>query len=204
MQAMLMVRTHLRDVVVDVLRVGVVVLRQLLLVQVLLLFRRENCWANSEETMEENFGTTDQAEAHAKSQKTAGVGNVRRLRDLLVLLEPLGVRVLDEDVEHDLESILSNSFNDYSSKKLVHFTNVRDFITFVEQSSFQVWSSLKQVFVMFSPDFLERIPGWPPQRGMHGKYSLECVAAEYPNNCFCKIYPGRAWKSDENITKLIR
>ena len=88
--------------------------------------------------MEENFGTTDQAEAHAKSQETAGVGNVRRLRDLLVLLEPLGVRVLDEDVEHDLESILQNSFNDYSSTKLDHFSNESDLITFVERSSFQV------------------------------------------------------------------
>ena len=34
-------------------------------------------------------------------QDTTGVGNVRRLRDLLVLLESLGIGILDEDVEHD-------------------------------------------------------------------------------------------------------
>ena len=51
--------------------------------------------------MEDDLGGADQGEAHAETQQTSTVGNVRRLGDLLVLLEALGVRVLDEDVEHD-------------------------------------------------------------------------------------------------------
>jgi hypothetical protein len=56
---------------------------------------------DSEEAVEEDLCAADEAEAHAEAEQTAGVGDVRRLRDLLVLLEPLGVRILDEDVEHD-------------------------------------------------------------------------------------------------------
>ena len=51
--------------------------------------------------MVENLRGRDEGEAHAKPQQATGVGDIGRLSDLLILHEPLGVRVLDEDVEHD-------------------------------------------------------------------------------------------------------
>ena len=82
--------------------VMVVVLRKLLLVvQVLLLLAGKDGRTDAEEAVEEDLGAADEAEAHAEAKQTSGVGNVRRLRDLLILLEPLGVRILDEDIEHD-------------------------------------------------------------------------------------------------------
>ena len=51
--------------------------------------------------MVENLRGRDEGKAHAEPQQAAGVGDVGRLGDLLVLHEPLGVGILDEDVEHD-------------------------------------------------------------------------------------------------------
>ena len=51
--------------------------------------------------MVENLRGRDEGEAHAEPQQAAGVGDVGRLGDLLVLHEPLGVRILYEDVEHN-------------------------------------------------------------------------------------------------------
>lgn len=51
--------------------------------------------------MVENFRGRYKGETHAEPQQAAGVGDVGRLGDLLVLHEPLGVGILDEDVEHD-------------------------------------------------------------------------------------------------------
>ena len=51
--------------------------------------------------MKENFSRTNEAEAHTKSQKASAVGNVRGLGDFFVLLKPLGIRILDKDVEHN-------------------------------------------------------------------------------------------------------
>ena len=51
--------------------------------------------------MVENLRGRDEGEAHAEPQQAAGVGDIGRLGDLLVLHEPLGVGILDEDVEHD-------------------------------------------------------------------------------------------------------
>ena len=63
--------------------------------------RRKQNADDAENTVKENFGGADEAEAHAKAQKAARVGDVRRLGDLLVLLEALGVGIFDEDVKHD-------------------------------------------------------------------------------------------------------
>ena len=51
--------------------------------------------------MVENLRGRDEGEAHAKPQQATGVGDIGRLGDLLILHEPLGVGILDEDVEHD-------------------------------------------------------------------------------------------------------
>ena len=51
--------------------------------------------------MVENLRGRDEGEAHAEPQQATGVGDIGRLGDLLVLHEPLGVGILDEDVEHD-------------------------------------------------------------------------------------------------------
>ena len=89
-------------VVMVVTLVLVFVPRQLpLVVQVLLLLAGKDGRADAEEAVEEDLCAADEAEAHAEAEQTSGVGNVRRLRDLLVLLESLGIGILDEDVEHD-------------------------------------------------------------------------------------------------------
>jgi hypothetical protein len=64
----------------------------------------------SKDCVEDNLGAADEGEAHAEAEEAARVSNVGRDGNLLVLLEPLGVRVLDEDVEHD--QVLSSVVQD--------------------------------------------------------------------------------------------
>ena len=52
----------------------------------------------AEEAVVEDLRRRHQAEAHAQPQQAARVGDVGRLRDLLILHEPLGIRVLQKDV----------------------------------------------------------------------------------------------------------
>jgi len=115
MQTVLMIRTlfinvvcvgHLLLMTVLMLVLLMVVMafllgQPLLVVQVLLLLTGEYGRADAEEAVKEDLGPADEAESHAETEQTSGVGNVRRLRDLFVLLKPLGIRILDEDVEHD-------------------------------------------------------------------------------------------------------
>ena len=97
--------------------VRLIVLFQLFLVQILLLFARKDRRADSEETMEKNFRAADQTKSHAETQQTSWVGNVGCLGDLLVFLEPLCVRILDEDVEHDqvFSGVVQDHFFDWAS-----------------------------------------------------------------------------------------
>ncbi len=70
--------------------------------------------------MEEDLGRADEGESHAESEEASAVGDVRRLGDLLVLLEALGVRVLDEDVEHHqvLAGIVQDDLLDRTAGKI--------------------------------------------------------------------------------------
>ena len=47
-----------------------------------------------------NLCQADEAESHAQSKKTSAAGNVRDPAHLFSLTEPLGVRLLDEDVDN--------------------------------------------------------------------------------------------------------
>ena len=47
-----------------------------------------------------NLCQADEAESHAESKKTSAAGNVRYPAHLFSLTEPLGVRLLDEDVDN--------------------------------------------------------------------------------------------------------
>ena len=47
-----------------------------------------------------NLCQADEAESHAESKKTSAAGNVRDPAHLFSLTEPLGVRLLDEDVDN--------------------------------------------------------------------------------------------------------
>ena len=51
-----------------------------------------------EEAVVEDLRRGHQAEAHAQAQQPPRVGDVRRLCDLLILHEPLGIRVLQNQV----------------------------------------------------------------------------------------------------------
>ncbi len=75
--------------------------------------------------MEENLRTADEGEPHAQAEETAGVGDVGSLGDLLVFLEALGIRVLDEDVKHDqvLTGVVQNGlFNRTAGNATSAFT----------------------------------------------------------------------------------
>ena len=56
--------------------------------------------ANTQETVVCNLCQADEAESHAESKKTSAAGNVRNSAHLFSLTEPLGVRLLDEDVDN--------------------------------------------------------------------------------------------------------
>ena len=53
-----------------------------------------------EERESEDKIVGEEGEQQANTQQTTRVGNVGRLGDLLIFHEPLGVRILYEDVEH--------------------------------------------------------------------------------------------------------
>ena len=65
------------------------------------LARRHQSSEDPKETVEQDLCSADQAESHAETEQTPAVGDVAGLGDLLILLESLCVRILDEDVEHD-------------------------------------------------------------------------------------------------------
>ncbi len=71
--------------------------------------------------MEEYLRAADEREPHAESQEASAVGDVRRLGDLLIFLESLGVGVLDEDVEHDqvLAGVVQDHLLNRTTEKIV-------------------------------------------------------------------------------------
>ena len=98
MEAMLMIWTLVFQFIFSFWNI---LLLRFFFVQIFLLLWREDGRAYPEEAVKQDLSTADQAKTHAEAEQTSGVSNVRRLGDLFVLLEPLGVRILDEDVEHD-------------------------------------------------------------------------------------------------------
>ena len=69
-----------------------------------------------------NLCQADEAESHAESKKTSAAGNVRNPAHLFSLTEPLGVRLLDEDVDNG--QVLPVQVQVHSINKVLKFLSV--------------------------------------------------------------------------------